>query len=52
MLQDVEAQRPIELDSLVGAVQEMGVRLGTPTPNIDILLGLTRLFGQVHGLYP
>ena len=52
MLQDVEAGRPIELDSIVGAVQEMGGRLGLPTPNIDALLGLTRLFGRVHGLYP
>jgi 2-dehydropantoate 2-reductase len=52
MLQDVEAKRPIELDSIVGAVQEMGLRLGMHTPNIDVLLGLTRLFGRVHGLYP
>jgi 2-dehydropantoate 2-reductase len=22
------------------------------TPNIDAILGLTRLFGRVHGLYP
>ena len=27
-------------------------RLGLATPNIDALLGLTRLFGRVHGLYP
>ena len=52
MLQDVEAGRPIELDSIVGAVQEMGVRLGLATPNIDALLGIARLFGRVHGLYP
>jgi len=52
MLQDVEAGRPIELDSIVGAVQEMGVRLGLATPNVDALLGITRLFGRVHGLYP
>ena len=52
MLQDVEAGRPIELDAIVSAVREIGVRLGRPTPNIDILLGLTRLFGRVHGLYP
>jgi 2-dehydropantoate 2-reductase len=52
MLQDVEGGRAIELDSLVGAVQEMGARLGVSTPNIDTLLGLTRLFGRVHGLYP
>jgi 2-dehydropantoate 2-reductase len=52
MLQDVEAGRPIELDALVGAVREIGQRLGQPTPNIDALLGLARLFGQVRGLYP
>jgi 2-dehydropantoate 2-reductase len=52
MLQDVDAGRPMELDSLVGAVQEMGLRLGVATPNIDALMGLTRLFGRVHGLYP
>ena len=52
MLQDVEAGRPIELDAIVTAVQEMGQRLGLPTPTINALLGLTRLFGRVHGLYP
>ena len=52
MLQDVEARRPLELDALVGAVREIGQRVGVPTPNIDALFGLTRLFGEVHGLYP
>jgi 2-dehydropantoate 2-reductase len=52
MLQDVEAQRPIELDAIVRAVHEIGVRLGLPAPSIAALLGLTRLFGQVRGLYP
>jgi 2-dehydropantoate 2-reductase len=52
MLQDVEAGRAIELDALVTAVREIGQRLGLPTQNIDILLGLTRLFGRVRGLYP
>lgn len=51
MLQDVEAGRPIELDAIVTAVRELGQRLGVATPNIDALLGLTRLFGRVHGLY-
>ncbi|MES2148409.1 MAG: 2-dehydropantoate 2-reductase [Pseudomonadota bacterium] len=51
MLQDVEAGRPIELDALVTVVHEMALRLGVATPNIDALLGLTRLFGRVHGLY-
>jgi 2-dehydropantoate 2-reductase len=52
MLQDVEAGRAIELDAIVGAVQEIGQRVGVPTPNIDALLGLARLFGRVRGLYP
>ena len=52
MLQDVEAGRPIELDSIVTAVREMGQRLGLATPNIDALLGIASLFGRMHGLYP
>jgi 2-dehydropantoate 2-reductase len=52
MLQDVEAGRPIELDAIVGAVREIGQRLGVATPNIDALLGLARLFGRAHGVYP
>ena len=52
MLQDVEAGRPIELDGIVGAVREIAQRVGIATPNVDALLGLTRLFGRVHRLYP
>jgi 2-dehydropantoate 2-reductase len=52
MLQDVEAGRPLELDALVGAVREIGARVGVATPTIDALFGLTRLFGRVRGLYP
>lgn len=52
MLQDTEAGRPIELDAIVGVVREIGQRLGIATPNIDTLLGLTRLMGRVRGLYP
>ncbi len=51
MLQDVEAGRQIELDGIVTAVWEIGRRIDIPTPNIDTLLGLTRVFGQVRGLY-
>ncbi len=32
MLQDVEARRPMELDAVVGAVLELGDRLGIPMP--------------------
>jgi 2-dehydropantoate 2-reductase len=52
MLQDVEAGRPIELDSIVGAVVEIGRRLGEPMPHVEALFGLARLFGRVRGLYP
>jgi 2-dehydropantoate 2-reductase len=52
MLQDVDAGRPIELDSIVAAVQELGRRTGVETPNVSALLGLTRLFARVRGLYP
>lgn len=52
MLQDVDAGRAIELDSIVGAVQELGQRTGVATPYVSALLGLTRLFAQGRGLYP
>jgi 2-dehydropantoate 2-reductase len=50
MLQDVEAHRTIELDAIVGAVHEIGQRLGVSTPTIGALLGLARVFAQVRGL--
>jgi len=52
MLQDAEAGRPIELDAIVAAVYEIGQRLELGAPYIAALLGLTRLFGRTHGLYP
>jgi 2-dehydropantoate 2-reductase len=52
MLQDVDAGRAIELDSLVRAVCEIGTAVGVSTPFTQALLGLTRLFAQERGLYP
>jgi 2-dehydropantoate 2-reductase len=51
MLQDLDAGRPMEIDALVGSVQELGRITGTPTPTIDTVLGLIRLRGRVAGLY-
>ncbi len=51
MLQDVEAGKPVELDALVGAVQELGRLTQVPTPYTDALLGLARLHARVRGLY-
>ena len=52
MQNDVEAGRAIELDALVTVVREIAERLQIATPNIDALLGLTRLFARQRGLYP
>jgi 2-dehydropantoate 2-reductase len=52
MLQDVRAGRALEIDAIVGAVRELGQRVGVATPNIDALLGLVRLFARVRGLHP
>ncbi len=52
MLQDAVAGRALELDALVSAVHEIGVRLQIATPNIGALLGLTRLMARERGLYP
>ena len=51
MLVDAERGKPIELDAIVTAVHELGRRTGVATPNIDALLGLTRLFARSRGLY-
>lgn len=51
MLQDLDANRPMEIDALVGSVQELGRITGTPTPTIDTVLALVQLRGKVAGLY-
>ena len=51
MLQDVEANKGIELDALVAAVAEIGQKVGVPTPYTDAMLGLTRLMARGRGLY-
>jgi 2-dehydropantoate 2-reductase len=43
MLQDLERGRPLELDALVTAVQELGRITETPTPTIDTVLALIKL---------
>lgn len=52
MLQDAEAGRTLELDAIVSAVREIAQRVGVATPNIDALLGITRLFARTRRLYP
>lgn len=52
MLQDAEAGRPLELDALLGSVAELARATDVPTPHIDTLLGMARLFAASHGLGP
>jgi 2-dehydropantoate 2-reductase len=51
MLQDLDAGRPMEIDALVSAVQELGRLTDTPTPTIDTVLALVRLRAKSAGLY-
>jgi 2-dehydropantoate 2-reductase len=50
MLVDAEQGRGLELDALVGAVREIGGRVGVATPNIDALHGLARLMDHMNRL--
>jgi 2-dehydropantoate 2-reductase len=52
MLQDLESGKPMEIDALVTAVQEMGRITGKPTPTLDVVLGLVQQVGMNAGLYP
>jgi 2-dehydropantoate 2-reductase len=46
MLQDLEAGRPIELEALVGAVVELGERVGLPMPYTRTVYSCTKLLAQ------
>jgi 2-dehydropantoate 2-reductase len=50
MLQDARAGRPLELDSLTGAVRELGLLTGVPTPYVDAVHGLARLWVRAHAV--
>jgi len=51
MLQDLDKGRPMEIDALVTAVQEMGRLVGEPTPTIDTVLALIQQRARVAGTY-
>lgn len=48
---DIEAGRPVELDALVSAVQELARGLGIATPVLDTVAALARMQAEVLGLY-
>ena len=49
MLQDLEAGRPLEIDPIVGAVMELGDRVGVRTPNLRALYACTKLLEGKQG---
>lgn len=51
MLQDLEQGRPMEIDALVTAVQELGALVEVPTPAIDTVLALVRQRATIAGCY-
>ncbi|MER9136583.1 2-dehydropantoate 2-reductase [Mesorhizobium sp. M0830] len=51
MLQDLERGRPMEIDALVTAVQELGRLTDRPTPTIDAVLALVRRLAVERGCY-
>jgi 2-dehydropantoate 2-reductase len=51
MLQDLERGRALEIDAVVGSVQELGRRIGVATPQLDVLLALVRQKARLAGLY-
>jgi 2-dehydropantoate 2-reductase len=52
MLQDLDKGRPLEIDALLTAVQEMGRLAGIKTPYIDTVLALVQQMARSRGVYP
>jgi len=46
MLQDLEAGRPMELEALLGAVVELGERVGLAMPYARTVYSCAKLLGQ------
>jgi 2-dehydropantoate 2-reductase len=52
ILQDLERGRPMEIDSMLAAVQDLARQSGVPTPLLDVLLPLVVMRARLAGLYP
>ena len=46
MLQDLEAGRPLEIEAVVGAVVELGERLGVPMPSTRTVYACAKLLDE------
>jgi len=49
MLQDLEAGRPLELEAIVGAVIEIGERVGIPMSSTRAVYACTKLLAETRG---
>jgi predicted ester cyclase len=49
MLQDFEAGRPMELEAVVGAVVELGDRLGVPMPTTRAIYACAKMLDEKRG---
>jgi len=49
MLQDLEAGRPMEIETVVGAVVELGDRLGVPVPSTRAIYAAVKLLAKTGG---
>jgi 2-dehydropantoate 2-reductase len=49
MLQDYEAGRPMEVEAVVGAVVELGERLGVPMPSTNAVYACVKFLGEHRG---
>ena len=52
MLQDLEAGRPLELDAIMGAVIDIGERLGFPMTNTRAIYACTKLLARNRSKKP
>ena len=52
MLQDLEAGRPLELEAVVGAVVEIGERLGVAMPHTKSVYACTKLLERMSAKRP
>ena len=52
MLQDLEAHRPLELEAIVGAIVELGQRIGVPMPHTRTIYSATKLLAECRHLTP
>jgi 2-dehydropantoate 2-reductase len=52
MLQDYEAGRPMEIEAIVGAVVELGEKLGVPMPSTSAVYACTKALGEMRAVRP